>query len=163
MVYDGSEKKKMGRERVVEFQQDEELPLGSRIRLLRKARGMRVAEMARELGYDRGHLSNVELNRARPSDELLERIASLFHLTPAMLRTAPISHLERRLRPHARSLVPAAPPLPQKPRQQLGQRVDQLVVSAHLSDVEREILDERLVPLIRELIGLLKAARSTRS
>lgn len=52
------------------------ITLGSRIRELREERDLSLRELARKLGNVTGaHLSDIELGRRFPSDELLKRLA----------------------------------------------------------------------------------------
>lgn len=46
--------------------------LGARLRSERQASGASLSEMARRLGYSKGHLSQIETGGARPSPELVE-------------------------------------------------------------------------------------------
>jgi transcriptional regulator with XRE-family HTH domain len=58
---------------------------GERIRELREARDWSVRELARKLKISAPFLSDVELGRRHPSDDVLERIASVLGTTAADL------------------------------------------------------------------------------
>lgn len=49
---------------------------GGLLRLARARRGLRQADLARELGVGRAMVSHVELGRRSPSPELLDRIVA---------------------------------------------------------------------------------------
>ncbi|HUJ30715.1 MAG TPA: helix-turn-helix transcriptional regulator [Candidatus Acidoferrum sp.] len=58
---------------------------GERIRELREARDWSVRELARKLKVSAPFLSDVELGRRHPSEDVLERIASVLGTTAADL------------------------------------------------------------------------------
>jgi transcriptional regulator with XRE-family HTH domain len=61
--------------------------LGQRIRELREGRDLSLRDLARKLGgFSAAHLSDIELGRRFPSDELLANIADKLDTTVADLR-----------------------------------------------------------------------------
>lgn len=61
--------------------------LGKRIRELREESGVSLREFAKKLeGVTATHISDIELGRRFPSDELLKRIASRLHVSVQELR-----------------------------------------------------------------------------
>ena len=73
--------------------------LGERIRELREAKDLSVRELAKRLGLSAPFLSDVELGRRHPSDEVLSKLAGELGSTVAELRKydarPPISDLRR--------------------------------------------------------------------
>ncbi len=68
---------------------DGEIPLGTKIRVRRQQLGLSIAQLGRLIGgYDRSHLSHVEIGRVQPSDALLKKIAQALHIEPRELRQA---------------------------------------------------------------------------
>ncbi len=163
----------MGKERPVDTSVGDALPLGSRIRLRRHARGVRLSDMAREIGYDRAYLSTVENNQASPSNELVGKIAEYLGTSAEALRQGPIARLGvatvaggsgAGLHPfglaHA-ALPSTSPALPAK-RRTIGQRIERILAMAHPSEDEEEIVAKHLVAMTSELVSLVKAARQLR-
>jgi transcriptional regulator with XRE-family HTH domain len=76
-----------------------EKTLGQRIRELREARDLSLREFAKRLGATPAHVSDIELGRRNPSDDLLEKIATLLEDTVEELRKydrrAPIEELRK--------------------------------------------------------------------
>jgi transcriptional regulator with XRE-family HTH domain len=138
------------------------LPLGSRIRLKRHAQGVRLSTMASDLGYDKGYLSKVENNQATPSKELIEKIAHYLRISSQDLKHAPVEQLAPgNARQHSirgPGFVLPAPPLPQR-KHRIGQRIERLIAMGHLSEEEKELLEERLITVTRELVALVRATR----
>jgi|SRR5271167_881476 transcriptional regulator with XRE-family HTH domain len=60
--------------------------LGERIRELREEHDLSVRELAKRLKVSAPFLSDVELGRRHPSDEVLERLARLLETTPEDLK-----------------------------------------------------------------------------
>lgn len=73
--------------------------LGQRIRELRETKDLSVRELAKRLGLSAPFLSDVELGRRHPSDEVLSKLAGELGSTVAELRKydarPPISDLRR--------------------------------------------------------------------
>ncbi|MDP9358517.1 MAG: helix-turn-helix domain-containing protein [Chloroflexota bacterium] len=68
---------------------DGEIPLGTKIRVRRQLLGLSIAELGRLIGgYDRSHLSHVEVGRVQPNDALLKKIGQVLHIEPWELRQA---------------------------------------------------------------------------
>jgi len=57
--------------------QDQEIPLGERLRKLRKARGLTLAQLAERVGKSEGYLSRLERGQVNPSLSTLKRIADV--------------------------------------------------------------------------------------
>ncbi len=160
----------MAKERPVDLTVGDKLPLGSRIRLLRQARGVRLSTMAADLNYAKGYLSNVENNKVSPSDELVEKIADYLDISVDELRNAPIVQLMGR--PSDQQSVPTAPfglvqpalsvTMPVK-RRTIGQRLERIIAMTHLSEEEQEIIEDYLVTLTSAALAFLKAARQSSS
>lgn len=76
-------------------------PIGQRIKGIRKLHAQSQLEFVSRLGITAGYLSEIEQGKKIPSDEVLGRIAGVFHLNESWLRTgdAPIfsKELLRRL------------------------------------------------------------------
>jgi transcriptional regulator with XRE-family HTH domain len=74
-------------------------PLGERIRELREQRDLSVRELAKKIKISAPFLSDVELGRRHPSDEVLETIASALGTTLEELKKhdarAPVQELRR--------------------------------------------------------------------
>jgi transcriptional regulator with XRE-family HTH domain len=74
-------------------------PLGERIRELRDQQDFSLRELARKLQVSAAFLSDIELGRRHPSDEILERLAGFLKTTIQDLRAhdarAPIQELKR--------------------------------------------------------------------
>jgi transcriptional regulator with XRE-family HTH domain len=74
-------------------------PLGERIRELREQRDLSVRELAKQAKVSAPFLSDVELGRRHPSDEVLETIAKLLKTTLDDLKKhdarPPIQELKR--------------------------------------------------------------------
>lgn len=160
----------MAKEKSVDLTVGDALPIGSRIRLRRQAQAVRLSRMARDLGYDKGYLSNVENNRASPSDEFLSKIVDYLDISVLALRKSPISIIaghhpigqEASSQPFG--LVHPALPVPvfAPQKKTIGQRIERLIVMAHLSEEEQEILEEHLVRETSAEIGLLKRLRRSK-
>jgi transcriptional regulator with XRE-family HTH domain len=148
------------REKLPDVLDGADVPIGSRIRLRRRAEGRRLTEMARALGYDKGWISQVETNRATASDELLQKIAGYLNLTLRELVEAPVAVIAPVNSPTTIESGGAfgAPAIPRRERS-IGQRVDRLIAAAHLSRHEQDLLSDRVVALAREAIALVKATR----
>jgi transcriptional regulator with XRE-family HTH domain len=73
--------------------------LGERIRELREAHDLSVRELARQIKVSAPFLSDVELGRRHPSEEVLEKLATKLHTTVVDLRKhdarAPVQELKR--------------------------------------------------------------------
>jgi transcriptional regulator with XRE-family HTH domain len=73
--------------------------LGERIRELRERQDLSVRELARRIGVSAPFLSDVELGRRHPSDEVLHSIASALETTAEELNKfdsrAPVQELKR--------------------------------------------------------------------
>lgn len=74
--------------------------LGQKLRELREAKDLSLRESAKRLGgISAAHLSDIELGRRYPSDDLLGRIAKLFGTTTDALRQhdprPPVDELRR--------------------------------------------------------------------
>jgi transcriptional regulator with XRE-family HTH domain len=74
--------------------------LGQRIRELRDERDFSLREFAEKLGgVSAAHISDIELGRRYPSDDLLKKIAKKLETTVEDLRSydsrAPLEHLKR--------------------------------------------------------------------
>jgi len=156
----------VSKERPVDLRAGDSLPIGSRIRLRRNARRIRLSTMARDIGYDRGYLSHVENDRAKPSDELLEKIAQYLDISVQDLKEAPISQLSPGHRvsgmPPGRGFVLTAPLLPPKPRT-LAQRIQRLVAMAHLTKEEEAIVAEYLIETTQAALSFVKSTRRLKS
>jgi transcriptional regulator with XRE-family HTH domain len=74
-------------------------PLGEHIRELREKRDLSVRELAKKIDVSAAFLSDVELGRRHPSDEVLKTIASHIGTTAAELRKhdarPPVQELRR--------------------------------------------------------------------
>lgn len=55
---------------------------GSKIRALRKDRGIEIADFARMVGRSRAHMANVELGKRRVSADTFDRICEALRLAP---------------------------------------------------------------------------------
>lgn len=154
----------MAKEQPVIVEEGKPLPLGSRIRLRRQTQGIRLSAMAEALGYNRGYLSKVENNKVAPSNELLGKIADYLSVSIMQLNEGSIAQLTGSPPPRlqrGRGTILAAPPLPPRKRA-IGERIERLVATAHLTAAEEDIVAERLVAVTSELLALIKAARSLR-
>ena len=73
--------------------------LGERIRELREEKDLSLRELARTLGVSAAFMSDVELGRRYPSDELLVKVAKKLGTTVEELRThdtrAPLEDIKR--------------------------------------------------------------------
>jgi transcriptional regulator with XRE-family HTH domain len=73
--------------------------LGSRIRELRQAKDISLREFAKKLGNSAAHVSDIELGRRYPSEEVLEAIAALLKEPVEELRSydsrVPVEELKR--------------------------------------------------------------------
>lgn len=73
--------------------------LGERIRELREEKDLSLRELARALGLSAAFMSDVELGRRYPSDEVLAKIAKKLHTTADDLRAhdtrPPLEDLKR--------------------------------------------------------------------
>ncbi len=73
--------------------------LGERIRELREKQDLSVRELAKQLQLSAAFLSDVELGRRHPSDEVLQQIARSLGIAVAQLREhdtrAPVQELRR--------------------------------------------------------------------
>src|SRR4051812_23016022 len=73
--------------------------LGERIRELREAHDLSVRELARKISVSAPFLSDVELGRRHPSDEVLKTIATVLQTSFDELKThdarAPVNELRR--------------------------------------------------------------------
>lgn len=56
---------------------------GTKIRELRKRRGIEIADFARMVGCSRSHLANIELGRKRAGADTFERICDALQLAPS--------------------------------------------------------------------------------
>lgn len=65
-----------------------EIPLSTKIRARRQQLGLSISDMGRLIGYDRSHLSHVEVGRVQPSDALVQKIAKVLNIDPTELRQA---------------------------------------------------------------------------
>jgi transcriptional regulator with XRE-family HTH domain len=155
----------MAKARPLDLTVGEALPLGSRIRLRREARGIRLSTMADTLGYNRGYLSHVENNRAMPSAELVQKIADFLSVSVQELKEAPLD----RLAPAAASWRPRGPARPALPVQMppkkrtIGQRIERLVASAHLAPEEEALVADHLVAVTSDALAFLTAVRRLRT
>ena len=75
--------------------------LGNRIRELREQLGISLREFAKRLGATPAHVSDIELGRRNPSDELLQKMSSMLGESAEELRKydtrAPVEELKRRI------------------------------------------------------------------
>lgn len=73
--------------------------LGERIRELREERDLSVRELAKKLKVSAPFLSDVELGRRHPSEDVLERLATALETTPDDLKKhdtrPPVQELKR--------------------------------------------------------------------
>jgi transcriptional regulator with XRE-family HTH domain len=73
--------------------------LGSRIRELRQAKDISLREFAKKLGNSAAHVSDIELGRRYPSEEVLEAIAALLKEPVEELRSydsgVPVEELKK--------------------------------------------------------------------
>ncbi len=73
--------------------------LGERVRELREERDISVRELARQVGVSAPFLSDLELGRRHPSDEVLARLATTLKTSAEELRKhdarAPVQELKR--------------------------------------------------------------------
>jgi transcriptional regulator with XRE-family HTH domain len=79
------------------------MPLGDRIKLRREEKKMTAAQLAREAGISKGYLSDLEASdadKARPSADVLFRIATALGTSVADL-------LEREVLPTRREVAPS--------------------------------------------------------
>jgi len=156
----------VAKEKPVEITPERDLPIGSRIRLLRQAMGLHLSALAREVDYDRGYLSHVEQNQANPSNELVERIAQQLGLSADALRRDPIGEeIKLRTLERVKPESVASPALSIKSplkRRTLGQRIERAVTVAHLTEEEESIVCDHLVAITTTVIAMIKAARSLR-
>src|SRR5947208_3607701 len=79
------------------------MPLGDRIKLRREEKKMTAAQLAREAGISKGYLSDLEgsdADRARPSADVLFRIATALGTSVADL-------LDREVMPAPREVAPS--------------------------------------------------------
>lgn len=156
----------MAKEQPVIFTPGGDAPIGSRIRLLRQASGIRLSHLASQIDYDKGYLSHVERNQAVPSDELLDKVARQFHISANYLRTASIEELVGHSGgassfsgiPLSVTLPALAIATPTK-RRTLPERMERQIANAHLTEDEYEQLAEHLIIVARAMIAFIKAAR----
>lgn len=161
----------MAKEIPVDLSEGDNLPLGARIRLRRHHRQIRLTNMARDLGYNRGYLSKVENNVVIPSDDLVEKIADFLKISVDDLRLAPIRQLapeaKRKNTGRTSGFALAAPPMSadvqelgyERQNRSIGERLERLIKMAHLSEEEEKIVGERLVAVTGEILKLVKATR----
>lgn len=75
------------------------MSLGKYIRELRDERGLSLRELAKKLGCSAPFLSDVELGRRYPSEEMLKQIGQALHVSIADLKArdvrAPIEEIKR--------------------------------------------------------------------
>jgi transcriptional regulator with XRE-family HTH domain len=75
--------------------------LGTRIRELREQHDLSLREFAKRLGSTPAHISDIELGRRNPSDELLQKMSTLLGETVEELRKfdrrAPVEELKKRI------------------------------------------------------------------
>jgi transcriptional regulator with XRE-family HTH domain len=75
--------------------------LGNRIRELRERHDLSLREFAKRLGSTPAHVSDIELGRRNPSDELLQKISTLLGESVEELRKfdrrAPVEELKKRI------------------------------------------------------------------
>lgn len=81
--------------------------LGSEIRRLRTASGATLRGMARTVGVSAPHLSDIELDRRRPSKPLLEKIVA--ELAPAGATHAGLDRLDARFERDLQEWAAATP------------------------------------------------------
>jgi transcriptional regulator with XRE-family HTH domain len=76
-----------------------EMMLGAKLRELREQRDISLRELARRVDTSAAHISDIELGRRFPSDELLEKIAAVLSVPVEELEKydhrAPIEELRR--------------------------------------------------------------------
>ncbi len=153
----------MPKERPVSLSVGDALPIGSRIRLRRLSRGIRLSAMARAIGYDRGYLSHVENNEVTPSAELVEKIAQYLEVSVQDLRQAPIAQLAPGYGvgsgvPLGGAFILTAPPPPPRPRT-LAQRIQRILSMAHLTEEEEAVVADYLVATTQAALALVKSTR----
>jgi len=72
---------------------------GERLRELREQQDLSVRELAKKLKVSAAFLSDIELDRRHPSDEVFERLAEILKTNPKELRgydtRAPVQELKR--------------------------------------------------------------------
>ncbi|OGS41115.1 MAG: hypothetical protein A2506_11880 [Elusimicrobia bacterium RIFOXYD12_FULL_66_9] len=81
--------------------------LGMEIRRLRKEAGLTLRGLAETLEVSAAHLSDIEHNRRRPSDDLLRRIARALRKAGATLEA--LEHLATGLDPETREWAASTP------------------------------------------------------
>ncbi len=150
----------MGKELPVDLRQGDALPLGSRMRLRRRARGIRLSTMARDLSYDRGYLSKVENNVSKPSNEVVHKIADYLTIDIGDLRQGPITQLTLGISPTVGSLAhPSLQTTAGRKKRRVGERIERILTMANVSEAEEQLLAESLVAVTKQLVALTKAAR----
>jgi transcriptional regulator with XRE-family HTH domain len=157
----------MPKERPINLSAGDALPLGSRIRLRRLSRGIRLSAMAKAIGYDRGYLSHVENNEVTPSVELVEKIAQYLEVSVQDLKQGPIAQLAPGYgvtsgEPLGGAFILTAPPTPPRPRT-LAQRLQRILSMAHLTEEEEAIVADYLVATTQAALALVKSTRQLKS
>jgi len=54
---------------------------GKKLRKLREGRGLSYSQLAKALGFHRGHLANIEIGARIPSVDLVEKIVEYFEVS----------------------------------------------------------------------------------
>jgi transcriptional regulator with XRE-family HTH domain len=165
-------------ENPIEYTSTDELYRGSRIRKLRREKGLSREKMASLLGCHPDSLSNVEANAVNPSNKLLSKIANVLEAPLEYFTQAPVHprilrkkgkqpdvygrrmpELRRR-----RGGALAAPPIEESSpgsdsveARTVGQEIDEVL--EELSQEERDRQREILVSIARQLVRLEKLHR----
>ena len=151
----------MVKEKMPAVAEDNELPLGSRIRLRRHAAGKSLTDMAGAIGYDKGWLSAVENNRVNASAALIDKISAYLDLSPSSLKTPRCPVWSPRWRSPLGSHKQPPPRRTPRPirRRELGERIERLVGNARLTRQEEQLVGDQIIRVAREMIRLVKATR----
>ena len=119
--------------------------LGQELRRLRQEAGLTLRGLAATLGISAAHLSDIEHNRRRPSDDLLRRIARALRKVGGTFES--LEHLATGLDPDTREWVASTPGI---------RKLLRILKQSGLDPLE-------ILPAIERVIGRKKAGRKRRA
>lgn len=156
----------MAKEAPIDLSLGDLLPTGSRIRLRRHVLGVRLSSLAREIGYDRGYLSQVENNKPggdSPSDELLEKLAQRLDIPKQVLIEGPLTQLTNGSSPEQfATMTSTLKREGYQPRPRSGvARINRIMAMGHLTPQEEAAVVEQLVSHASSLVDFVKSLRPT--
>lgn len=76
------------RDRIPSIPEESDIPLGVKIRALRRYRGISLTDLSRRLRYSSSHIASVETGHHNPSARLLDDICSMLWISPTELINA---------------------------------------------------------------------------